>query len=404
MTQHRRRGFTLALVLSFGAHGGLFVAGQFYGQHPRVPRGQDVVDVYPALPVKKQARWTTPPVQEPRLGARRINCPAPTLQALQKRRNAAGRVSRAAARLRRQSVSGSDLDELRFRPYNHRHRDTPLKRADRRKSASFDNRHREALAGLDRESVQGRGRARVATGRAQAGAARSRAPNPSRPSAGGASIAERSPRGRLMAVQKPRSQGKAGGERLSRAPLEGEAAPARKQASLRDGRLTTRRERGETGEQDRQAPASTTRLPQRVDMARPSGQGVGEGKRRGGAVGRKGSPTGKQRGAPLWLHTRDLRYVAYFRKVYAKIQPRWRFPKKLELRLEQGEVLLEFVVASDGSLRALSVRRSSGHGAFDRNALDAVRAAAPFDPIPAHLAARELRILAPFEFSNPLVR
>ena len=98
-----------------------------------------------------------------------------------------------------------------------------------------------------------------------------------------------------------------------------------------------------------------------------------------------------------------MRYVSYFRKIYSRIQPLWSFPRELEIRMEQGDVLVQFTVEQDGRVSAIRVRKSSGFPKFDKNALAAIQKAQPFPPIPNALG-RRLQILAPFEFHNPLIR
>jgi TonB family protein len=106
---------------------------------------------------------------------------------------------------------------------------------------------------------------------------------------------------------------------------------------------------------------------------------------------------------PLWLNTADSRYVRYFSVIHKKVQPLWHFPRQLEARLEQGEVLVQFTILRDGRIKALKVKRSSGFPAFDRIAVSAVRKAAPFQAIPEDLGT-ELQVICPFEFNNPLIR
>jgi outer membrane biosynthesis protein TonB len=48
--------------------------------------------------------------------------------------------------------------------------------------------------------------------------------------------------------------------------------------------------------------------------------------------------------------------------------------------------------------------RPSGIDEFDRNCADAIRRAAPFGPIPKELGVTRLRIRAPFEAKNPIVK
>lgn len=153
-----------------------------------------------------------------------------------------------------------------------------------------------------------------------------------------------------------------------------------------------------------------TRIPKDGEVALPKGLrvaaagsgGAGDGAG-SGAAARRGSPDGPEHGAPLWLTGGDRRYMDYFRGIYRKVQPLWVFPKELEVVYEQGEVIVQFSILADGTIRGLRVRKSSGYRQFDANVVAAIEKAAPFGPIPRGLG-RRLDILAPFEFANPMVR
>ena len=120
-------------------------------------------------------------------------------------------------------------------------------------------------------------------------------------------------------------------------------------------------------------------------------------------AGRRGALSGNNDKSLVWLSTPDSRYVDYFRGIYRKVQPLWLFPKKLEIMMEQGDVLVQFTIESNGQIDNLRVRKSSGYREFDHNVVAAIRKAAPFRPIPEGLGQR-LHVLAPFEFANPMVR
>lgn len=83
-----------------------------------------------------------------------------------------------------------------------------------------------------------------------------------------------------------------------------------------------------------------------------------------------------------------------------------QFPKKLALALEQGEVVLGFVLDRQGRISELRVQKSSGFSAFDREALRAFRKVGPLGPPPAALStsAGRLSVVAPYYFRNPLIR
>lgn len=136
------------------------------------------------------------------------------------------------------------------------------------------------------------------------------------------------------------------------------------------------------------------------------GVGGGGAPGSGGGVGRGGVARALGDGDGwIALGTEDARYIRYLHEVRRRLQPLWRdaFPYDEALRLRQGTVVLQFVIARDGSVHATVVSRRSGVDRFDANVLAAVsRARLP--PIPESLGHSELRIRAPFEFSNPVVR
>jgi TonB family protein len=142
------------------------------------------------------------------------------------------------------------------------------------------------------------------------------------------------------------------------------------------------------------------------------GNGGSEG---GGAAGVGGARFAGSRATPLGLGpgdvfdywTTDPRLLPYFRRIHAKIDPLWvdAFPKSALLELEQGTVILEFTIFTDGHVTvAWPPARPSGIDAFDRNCAEAIRRAAPFPPIPPQLAVTQLRIRAPFVANNPIVK
>jgi TonB family protein len=75
------------------------------------------------------------------------------------------------------------------------------------------------------------------------------------------------------------------------------------------------------------------------------------------------------------------------------------------LELKQGTVILDFTIAADGTAHvAWPPVRPSGVDEFDRNCADAIRRAAPFDPLPSQLGRSTLRVRAPFVAKNPIVK
>jgi protein TonB len=84
--------------------------------------------------------------------------------------------------------------------------------------------------------------------------------------------------------------------------------------------------------------------------------------------------------------------------VREKIRANWIYPREAGDRGLQGELLLEFHIAKDGRLQYLSMRNSSGAEILDRFAMNAVRLAQPFPPVPDDIAKRVLAINGLFRY------
>ncbi len=135
--------------------------------------------------------------------------------------------------------------------------------------------------------------------------------------------------------------------------------------------------------------------------------GAGGGPVGGGSVAR---PLGSGDGDLIDWNTNDPKLLPYFRKIHAKVDPLWAnaFPRSAMLELKQGTVILEFVIASDGSAKvSWPPVRPSGIEEFDRNCAEAIRRASPFEPLPAALregGRSSLKIRAPFVAKNPIIK
>ena len=111
------------------------------------------------------------------------------------------------------------------------------------------------------------------------------------------------------------------------------------------------------------------------------------------ADGRVGSANG-----PIRLDTRDPQYVTYFNSIKRAIEIVWQYPE-LALRYGlQGRLLLEFSILGNGEIESAKIIRSSGSNLLDEEALRAVKAAAPFGPIPSWLGKNRIDIVASFEY------
>lgn len=78
-----------------------------------------------------------------------------------------------------------------------------------------------------------------------------------------------------------------------------------------------------------------------------------------------------------------LKDPAYQKRTYEKVAAKWKTPKASEVPAVGKKAVVQAVIAKDGSLATTEVSMSSGKKGWDQAALAAVKAAAPFDPLPA---------------------
>ncbi len=187
------------------------------------------------------------------------------------------------------------------------------------------------------------------------------------------------------------------------------AAPLEDQGTVSTENL----ERGEATQWASAAGLSSRTRTSPFDLGAPSSggtAGLGAGGTRGKSVASQGGQgsaaqngSDVARGLALAHATRSN---PYFYSMYRRIDKELRFPEALALALEQGEVVLQFRLDSEGRVHGLRVDAKSEFREFDKEAMRAFRAAAPFGRVPkALLAGRSsLPVRAPYYFRNPLIR
>jgi protein TonB len=69
-----------------------------------------------------------------------------------------------------------------------------------------------------------------------------------------------------------------------------------------------------------------------------------------------------------------------------------RYPRAAQDNQWEGAVEVAMVIGANGTIRALSINKTSGHVVLDRQAIDMFREAMPLVPIPGALRGREFRV------------
>jgi periplasmic protein TonB len=118
----------------------------------------------------------------------------------------------------------------------------------------------------------------------------------------------------------------------------------------------------------------------------------------GGGGGLQGGGRGGVEGEPIPLDTPDQKYQDYMRKVRDKIRANWMYPREAGERNIEGELLIEFHIAKDGRLEYIELRRTSGTDILDFYAMNAIKLASPFPPVPDAIAKEMLAIHGQFRY------
>jgi|GEM_PF-2219851 len=167
--------------------------------------------------------------------------------------------------------------------------------------------------------------------------------------------------------------------------------------------------------------ASTETRPSIMDLSRaatagdsPEGHGPAHGPgatpraTTGPAVALTGQ-AGALDGVDEATRTRERAYARYEQELRARVNRYLGqvWPRALAVRLEQGEAMVSLVVRPDGRLaEPARVMKSAGFAEFDRAALEAIRLASPFPPLPSHggLAPAPRPFSLRVIFANPVIR
>jgi len=112
----------------------------------------------------------------------------------------------------------------------------------------------------------------------------------------------------------------------------------------------------------------------------------------------------RKRDGPIRLDTGEPQYVSYFTSIKRAIEIEWVYPEPALRHGLQGKLILEFTILGDGKLEGMRLIRSSGFPVLDQEAIRAVQAASPFQPIPPWIGKSRLDIIASFEYHDNRVR
>jgi TonB family protein len=125
---------------------------------------------------------------------------------------------------------------------------------------------------------------------------------------------------------------------------------------------------------------------------------------RGGGAGGRGQGRGGIEGEAVPLDSPDPKYSDYLDRVRRMIKDKWGFPcsdgapDRYGCMRREGELIIEFGIAKDGHVPFISLKQSTGSANMDSFALNAIKLAQPFPPVPDVISKTGFPILARFRY------
>ena len=91
-------------------------------------------------------------------------------------------------------------------------------------------------------------------------------------------------------------------------------------------------------------------------------------------------------------------YESYLLQIRRKIEGLWSYPPQALSEKREGSAVIHFTIDADGALTGYYVTSTSGSPVLDEEALAVVRAASPFEPLPAVFHLSRLHVTATFRY------
>lgn len=191
----------------------------------------------------------------------------------------------------------------------------------------------------------------------------------------------------VAAAEPPATVAEEPGPRGETEPAEPPVGKARQKAETKPVETKTRKKEvaEAAGKQTKKAGSSGRN---RTDSKRGAADGAADGSTSATGKGGKTSSSG------------NAAVSNYPGKVASKLRRTLRYPPAARKDRLRGEVQVAFTVSSAGGVAAVRVARSSGFSVLDQAAIEAVRRASPFPPIPADAGRSSWSFTVPLAFSR----
>lgn len=123
-------------------------------------------------------------------------------------------------------------------------------------------------------------------------------------------------------------------------------------------------------------------------------------------LAKKGMPEAKPGDDSVTLDTGEFKFISYNRWLKVRVESVLRYPELAAVSGIQGTLYIKFDIMKDGSLGGLELLKSSGYKILDDEALRAIRASAPFQPLPEewHMERYPIRAAVLFFLNEAYIR
>jgi protein TonB len=101
----------------------------------------------------------------------------------------------------------------------------------------------------------------------------------------------------------------------------------------------------------------------------------------------------------ITFDTDEFKYRTYMLRLKEKIESIWRYPPDAAMGGIHGDLIIRFTIKKNGMLGDLELLRTSGHRSLDEAALQALKEAQPFWPLPKEWGKDSLPITGHFVYT-----
>jgi protein TonB len=114
----------------------------------------------------------------------------------------------------------------------------------------------------------------------------------------------------------------------------------------------------------------------------------------------KGYPdgVGVEDGKGLMFYAPEFKNRAYMRMLRDRIESIWKYPKEAARRRLTGDLYIKFSIRKNGKLDKIELVRTSGYRALDEAAMQALKKAEPYWPLPENYDKEVLEITGHFVY------